>query len=843
MQMKFAAARSARPAGQVRALGGLRLASIASALCLCLALAPVTVALAADPAPIPFNIPAQPMVSALQAFSAKTGIAVGGDTQQLRTRTSQPVVGTYAPEKALQLLLQGSGLQVERISETVFRVNGPEHASQLVPVPQLAPVPASAPRLQTPQPPPEELLVTANKRIERLQDVPSSVTALRADRLAEIGLVKIEDYAARVPGLIVNNLTAGGAQNTVALRGVTTGPVGSPTVGIFVDDTPLTASTALSGGTGVPDLDPADLDRIEVLRGPQGTLYGGGSMGGLIKFVTKAPDYDHVSARLQLDGSSIAGGGYGGGVRAAMNAPITDTIAIRASAFARHDGGFIDNLSTGQNDVNRGLYDGGRVSLGAKLGENFNIRLSAMRQQIRARGNPVIDIDGTTLQPLYGDLQTRRAPGSDNSHNVNTVYDARLTGDLGFADVVSTTSWGENRFQSNFDYSPVLAPLVAGLFGVNNAGVAVGSDRRTNKFTEETRLSSKPGQTFSWQIGGYFTHESTSYGQSVRVFDGRTGAPLPVVLPPLGSIGAPAKFEEKAVFGNVNYAVTERFDVTVGLRYSSNDQNATQYTSGALFGNSNAPLTSSDSSTTFLVNPRFKITDDVMVYGRIASGYRPGGPNVVVAGVPAAFGADTVVNYEAGVKADFFDKTLSFDAAAFYIDWSDIQVRQQSPVATTYYVNGGQAHSKGVEGSVTWRPVAALSIAGNLSFIDAELDGDLPQGVAKKGDRLPDTPRWSGQVSADYTFPVIYDWSGSVGGSYRHVGERIAALELNPYHMPAYDTVDLRASVQNDRYLVTLFVRNVGDERGYLSAFRFGTLQQVAIIQPRTVGVSVAVNF
>lgn len=800
-----------------------------------------------------FDITASTNTLAIQDFAAQSGVQILAPAKDLEGKKLHDVSGQLATDDALNAMLKGTGLSHRYVGErTVALVNenttgarqkpaGFRNRFRLAQVERsgntesdersTAAAEASVDSL-------EEIVVTANKRVERLQDVPSSVTSLRADRLSETGLVKLEDYAARVPGLSVNNLTAGGLQNSVSLRGVTTGPLGAPTVGVFVDDTPLTSSTA----TNMPDLDPADLERIEVLRGPQGTLYGGGSMGGLIKYVTKAPDYDRLSARLQLDGSTVANGDYGGGARGAMNAPVTDSIAIRASAFVRRDPGFIDNLQTGRDDVNRILYDGGRFAVGAKLGDSWNLRLSAMHQRIRAEGNPVIDVDGATLQSVYGDLQTRRAPGSDNSHNVNDLYDAQITGDLGFADFVSATSWGENRFESNFDYSPVLSPLIAALYGVDNAGAAVHSTRRVEKFTEEARVSSKSGQPFTWQLGVYYTHESTNLVQDLRVFDAETGGPLEV-LSSLGSVGVPTKFEETAVFGNVTYAVTEPFDVTLGLRYSSNDQSGSQISGGPVFGDSNAPLSASGNSTTFLINPRYRIADNMMVYVRVASGYRPGGPNIVVADVPAAFGPDTVINYEAGIKADLLDGTLSFDAAAFYIDWSDIQVRQQSAVATTYYINGGEAHSKGVESSVTWRPIAALSFNGNISFTEAALDRDLPQGAALEGARLPDTPRWSGQLSADYTFPIFSNWTSSIGASYRYVGERFAALELDPYRLPAYETVDLRASLQNDRYLVTLFARNVGDERGYISAFRFGALQQVAIIQPRAVGISAAVNF
>ena len=232
-------------------------------------------------------------------------------------------------------------------------------------------------------------------------------------------------------------------------------------------------------------------------------------------------------------------------------------------------------------------------------------------------------------------------------------------------------------------------------------------------------------------------------------------------------------FEEIAGFGNLTYRFNETVDVTLGLRYSHNEQTQLQTLSGLLTGAGRIPGESSDSSVTYLITPRFHINDGTMLYVRVASGYRPGGPNLAVAGVPRSYDPDEVVNYEAGVKTELLDRRLSLDAAAFYIDWKDIQLNERNPQNLNYFGNGGAAVSKGVEVATNWRPIAGLDVSGNVTHTISELAAQLPPGSvsAKEGDALPTTPKWSGQLSADYEFPVVGEWRGFAGAGYRYVSD------------------------------------------------------------------------
>lgn len=683
-----------------------------------------------------------------------------------------------------------------------------------------------------------EIIVTASKRAENIRLVPSSVTAVSAKDLDVSGTVHLQDYTAEIPGLTVQNISGGGGAFQYTIRGVTTGNDKSQTVGIYIDDTYLASPVA-----SAPDIDPADLQQVEVLRGPQGTLYGAGSLGGLIKYVTKAPSYDAFSGRIEVDGSSVDHGGLGYAVRGAVNAPLSDSVAVRASVVDRQDPGFIDNAATGQKDVNRNVVYGGRVAVGIKVTSDVSVRLSAYHEDSHAYGNPVIDLNGTTGKPLEPDLVNQRAFNSDNSKSSIGLYVIHVEDNFGWARLVSTTSFEQSQFLSTFDYSKSFAPILTSLYHITNVGVPVVSNTKTNTFTQEIRLTSSPNQRLEWQVGAFYTESQVNFLQVVDAEDFNTGAPF--VLPTLLNTIAPHnQTSQIAGFADLDYHITKAFDIAGGLRFSHDTAYSDNTTTGAVVGGtSRAILRFSDNNVTFLVNPRYRFSDQVMGYVRIASGYQPGGPNSPIAGTPNSYGPDTTTNYEAGLKAQLLDKTLTLDLAAYYIKWSQIQVFGLSSIGTSYTFNGGSAHAEGIESSVVYRPFRGLTINANAALSDPRLDVALPPPhTAKAGAALPDTPRWAAQIGADYRFPLVADWDGSVGASYSYVGDRQGTFTTPRYTLPAYSTVDLRVGVERGRYRVGIFANNVTDSRGYLSDILL-TVREITVTTPRTVGVSLSSTF
>jgi outer membrane receptor protein involved in Fe transport len=258
-----------------------------------------------------------------------------------------------------------------------------------------------------------------------------------------------------------------------------------------------------------------------------------------------------------------------------------------------------------------------------------------------------------------------------------------------------------------------------------------------------------------------------------------------------------------------------------------------------------------------MVSPRFHITDDVMAYARVATGYRPGGPNVGVAGVPPQVDADTLVNYEIGLKSELLDRRAMLDVAVFYIDWSDIQITVVDPATNiSYNANAGSARSRGVELTSTYSPVNGLTFGLNASYTDAILTSDLPANAPplgwRDGDRLPYAPRWNASATVDYAVPLTGTWSAQFDAGYRYIGDRYSDPPGYPLavRMGDYRVFDASAAVSDERWTVRLYARNLTDERAYLSSSiatepLSGALDHIeaTILQPRTIGLSVDLRF
>ena len=336
-------------------------------------------------------------------------------------------------------------------------------------------------------------------------------------------------------------------------------------------------------------------------------------------------------------------------------------------------------------------------------------------------------------------------------------------------------------------------------------------------------------------------------------FDASTGAP--VALPTLGDISVgPAIFREWAAFGDVTWHVTSQFSMLFGARYSNDETSYTQVGEGILVGSTDFTIRQSDNPTTFLFNPSFKFNDDLMAYARIASGFRPGGPNVGVPpglGAPVTFGPDKLVSYELGLKSTMLDNRMTVDVDAFYIDWSQIQLTSYAD-GFGFLGNGGKATSQGLEASWQYAPVRGLLLSANASWTDAELAANTPPGLyGYKGDVLPFVPRWNLNLGADYDFPLAGGWSGFIGGSYRFIGARKADFAVVPgprSTVPSYDEVDLRAGVNYANWTIKAYVKNVTNGRGITSVSPettdpLGSPYAATYVMPRTVGVSATVNF
>ena len=694
-----------------------------------------------------------------------------------------------------------------------------------------------------------EVVVTAQKREEKLQDVPVPVTVVAASSLAQQSQFRLQDYYTQVPGLQLTSNELDGS-SSISIRGITSGDFTNPTVGITVDDMPFGSSTVLGGGYLVPDLDPSDLERIEVLRGPQGTLYGASSIGGLVKYVTTDPSTAALSGHLEAGLSDVdhsAQTGYH--FSAAINIPLSDTLAIRASGFTRKDPGYIDNVLSGQVDINETEVSGAHLSALWTPSIDFSVKLSALIQDSHVFGSPFV-----TMGPGIGDLQQSFLPDTGRVDRQFDAYTATIKGKLGTFDLTSVTGYSVSLLTDSYDYTQGVGALTQLFFptqGTNNA-----DENNTYKLTQEIRASTPIGEHVDWLFGGFYTRELSPYYERYIAED-----PSGHVYGQFALFHFWSTYREEAAFTDFTFHLTDRFDVQVGGRESGIRQTFHEIDYGPFVSVIETPglapplvypsFAVNESAFNYLVTPKFKISEDLMVYARFASGFRPGGINVegALGGLPDKFAPDTTRNYEIGVKGNTLGHKLSFDASLYYIDWKDIQLQLTSPIGNVYFSNGGRAKSEGVELSVHTAPLSGWRLGGWGSWDEAILTQDLPpnsivSGVA--GDRLPYTSRWSANATVDYEFP-LGRFTGSVGESTGYIGQRLGAFvptETGRQNLPGYVKSDLHADAKTDAWDFELYLNNVTDKRGLLGGGA-GTIIPNAfeLIQPRTLGLSVSRSF
>lgn len=698
-----------------------------------------------------------------------------------------------------------------------------------------------------------EIVVTAEKRSARLQDVPAAVSALSADSLLEQQSFSLRDYYSRVPGLGI--LDSGNGRVRIAIRGLSTGS-GNPTVGITIDDVPYGATaTGLINGPGfTPQLDPADLERIEVLRGPQGTLYGATSIGGLLKYVTAAPSLRTTSGRVQLGGSSVTDGGMGFSVHGAYNTPlIEDTLGVRVSAFSRRDAGFIDDPAQGLSDVNDTDVWGTRGAMLWQMAPNVSLRVAGLFQSTRQKGDGRMNTD-FAFRPLQGDLEHADLRGTGDVHHKSELYTANLDMSFERADLVSVTGYGVQRIDEDL-MVPVYAPFAQSFFGVSGASLI--DSFTTRKFSEEVRLSSHNGSRFEWLLGAFLTHERNDpIHQQVFAVDPATGEHVGRVV----SYRFPSTFQEAAAFVNLTYHFTDRLDVQLGTRYGANRQRYDEVDTGPLNGEEDyviSALRSKDDSTTYLLTPRLRLSDTLMLYARVSSGYRAGGPNTVPQnepGISQTYGPDKTASYEVGFKSQPFDRRLTLNVDAFRVDWSEIQLSQRTPLNITYLTNAGEARSMGVEISTVYAPIDGLTISGNAAYIDAELTSTAGNGfTGVSGDRLPMSSTMSGTLAVEKSFALSGGIDGKLGVSGSYVGARWndfpSGSDAFRIRFPSYTTLDAQAALMRNGYTLTLIGSNLADKRGVLSTQTFigsvstAAAYRTAVIRPRMIGISIAKDF
>jgi len=785
-----------------------------------------------------FDVGAGDLKAALDAYIAQGGVQLLYKVDDVKGMVTRGVKGALPPQEALSRILEGTPLLTRR---------GDDGAIVVYAAP---PVAAARPSTDEPQSL-DSVTVTATRRREPVREVPMQVNVMKAETLERAGAKNLADYVAEQPGVTMTS--SGSVGGILTMRGLTTGPVqGIATVGVYVDDvaTGLSSSGALAGFTPL-DMGMLDLNHIEVLRGPQGTLYGAGAMSGVLKYVTNQPDTMEFAGSVKFGTSWTQGGGPGFTTGAVLNVPIKeDVAAVRFAAFTDQLGGSYDAVGTARGrNIDRGHTDGGRVSLLLTPTKELTVRLTGTVQDVKRQGLGFEDIDKRTLRP-WGLDRTRQLSSREPYTNKTQLFGLDVEYDFGWARLNSITSAQDVKITNSVDLTALYAPALAAL-RLSAASAPLASTVEQHRVSQEFRLTSRSGTTIEWLAGIYLNRERGAN-------DGTLSANLN------GGLGSKtfltstqsSRYREEAFYGDVTWNVTPALSFTGGARLARNNQRYASKQTGTLVGpvDANASGTSSESPTTYLAAAKYTLSDTSNVYFRAASGYRPGGPNVLKADtdrriVQPMYKSDSLWSYELGYKADLLDRTLSLEAALYDIEWRDVQQPTKSG-GFVFVTNAGGARIKGGELTLNWKPSKEWRFTANAALIDARLTEDAKGLDAKAGTRLPQTPRFATTLGVTRNFSIA-EHPAYFGVSARYTGKRDAgypgSATIPSIKMPAYTLVDLQAGIDFQRFSLSAYVRNLTNKRGFLSIDTGLTanpnLVQAALAPSRTVGLAVNVPF
>ncbi len=708
----------------------------------------------------------------------------------------------------------------------------------------------------------DDIVVTATKRAESIRDVPLAISAVTGDQLAKANANSLGDYIARLPGVVFNDYQPGVSE--VVIRGIaatTYHEQGQTTVGYYLNEIPLVEP---GFPIAIPDVDTFDMDRVEVLRGPQGTLFGSSTLGGLVNYIVKTADPSGVHAAAQgLVGSTRnSDGAANWSAKAMVNLPIVaDKLAVRVMGLQRVDAGYIDNTGTGVKASNDFRTRGLRGSIVFTPAEGTKITYMGVYQDTKLDDQPYL----TSISAL--ERVTQRAEPQKTSFFLNSL---RLDQDLGFATLTAFGSVDKKTNSTVFSYP---YGYVTGNVTGANAAYSLGRADANIK-QGEARLSSNGTGMLRWLVGVSYLHaRKFSYDQIFQngaanfinanpgSFGGFSGSRLTPGDRLYGYI-SDTRNKDLGVFGELSIRPVESFEITLGGRYYDTEAKATVTNqAGALGGypggyNANDTTGSVDrkeSGFTPKVTLTARPTSGFLAYATYSQGFRVGGinPNAgLLPTIPAAYDSDKVDNYEAGVKFGAFDNRLLIDATVFNIDWRGIQARLFGPAPSyySYVTNAGSANIAGVEFAGTLRATRALTLSSNVTYQDAALTTFLPDTFAPgggyaAGTTLPGSSRWSVANTATLDFPSMTA-APTLEVAHRYISAAPVAFGSDSTR-GNFSQFDARASVTvMERVRLLAFVNNIFDKRGVLNApFTSQVAPAYSIIRPRTFGLRVDAGF
>lgn len=726
-----------------------------------------------------------------------------------------------------------------------------------------------------------EIVVTANRRQESIQKVSLSITALTGDMLKETGITDYESLVRSVPGVIS---TGGTNFSKMTMRGIetsqTTSSVGAQrSVSIYLDDLPLTTFSVVT-----PDLTPYDIERVEVLRGPQGTLFGSGSLAGAVRYITNKPDAARFSGAVDLDGGIQKGNAYRRRAAGMINAPlIADTLALRVVGTYKKDDGYIENVGTGVKNSNSQEDWGIRAALRWDASPDLTATLTGSLN--KNRGGDV---------PFYNPDLGFRKSSEDAPFLVNSkvkTLNLAINSDLKFADLTSSTTLAE----APSDWNLLLEAIIPGV------PLHLREVVKTKSFVQEVRLVSKPSDQFDWVIGGFYLQQKTDFRDALYLTTAFADFLQIRGLPTNAAPGSTYSNDiekknnsELAVFGEANYHLTGTLKATAGVRITDSKFTSTITGEGATapdfytalftallgYGGSTltmVPQTAQAFSTGHktYVTPKFAVTwqpnDDQTYYASVSKGFRRGQPNGVVAAnggrsvtvpsdpaiIPDSAAGDALWNYELGIKLRLFDQRVRANFAAYYIDWSNMQIPLvRSSDQAPYVGNIGKARSIGLEGEISSKMDAGLDLGVNFQIQNAKvtsltqdqalisgatLNAKLASPDFKIGAYLKKT--WALGEASDLSARLDFQHVGSYANGFPNTP---GAGTLSPTYatIPAYEKMDASLSWTKDRIAAALYVENLTDSKKviYINPANF-SFNRYGTLRPRVIGLRLSYSY
>jgi iron complex outermembrane receptor protein len=778
------------------------------------------------------DIPAGDLAQALDLVARQTHVDLIYSAEDLKGVHTRGVHGDLTPESAVSKLLEGTDLTVIIHSSGAILITRSR--------PSVRP-PSSGARAARSTRQAEsigEIVVTADRREELLSNAGVGITAVGGEELEARSASSLEDFVALAPGLNVQSYGTPG-YGVVSIRGISPQSSGA-TVATYIDDIPFGGSSAVSANAWYwPDIDPADLERVEVLKGPQGTLYGASSLGGLIKYVTRTPSLTTTEISTSEEFNLVQGGSLGTKIRASVSTPIIDNeLALRVSGYYEYIGGYIDDIGIGGNDTNHGYRSGMRATFLYQPLDNLKIRLNASIQRSEVYGYDITDDNGPAFQPLYGFLKQKRY--TPESFKVQTqIYSSGVQWELDLGSLISATSYSVFKPQQTSDLTNY-AVFYPSIISTTNPAGDIGRYYDEQR-TQEIRFASKRLGIFEFVAGTFYQHEGLEQTTSNYSYN-TTGQVNPKAF--LGGDANIGTLDEYAGFGDATIYIAPPVDITVGYRYSDVQQQVNTQIGGELAGSPGSidvyPVADfAEVNKIYLGGIRWRVTDEVMLYGRAATGYRPGGARAVLPGAPPGFGdtytSDSIHSYEAGVKVRALGGRLTLSTDAYVINWTQIQSLVYLGGLDTNG-NAGTARSQGAELEAVYVPTEGITLGANFAYTDARFTETSAEAHVTDGELLQYVPTWARTAYVEYSVPFRGAWKRQIGGEYVY---RSSQLDGSGVTLPRRNTFGLHAGVQIDRQSLRFYVKNLTNTRGIVGSLGYspGAPYEVAYAQPRTVGL------